>query len=170
MGVSLGGSIADRIGWRWCFLSQAPVSALALVLGVFVLEDQAGGFVVGRRPGLRAIWHKVDVTGSLVLVSAISSQLVGLSLGRNELSWGHWLALGSLVLSVVLLQLFVLVEATTTAIPIIPMRMLRGTRPVLLQIANNFVGLSAYAVRALLQRPLEDIFVSIYSCCHCISK
>jgi hypothetical protein len=54
--------------------------------------------------------------------------------------------IGSLVGSVVLFALFVLVEASTAAIPIIPLRMLTGRLPVLIQIANNFAGLAAYAV------------------------
>jgi len=51
-GASFGGSIADHIGWRWCFLLQVPVSALALVLGALVLRNQASGFDI--RPSLSA--------------------------------------------------------------------------------------------------------------------
>jgi MFS family permease len=143
-GASFGGAIADRIGWRWCFLLQVPVSALALVLGALVLRNQAGGFDI--RPGFRVVWAKIDVLGALLLVTAISMQLIGLSLGGNELPWDHPWVIGSLAGSVVLFALFVLVEASTAAIPIIPLRMLRGRLPVLIQIANNFVGLAAYAV------------------------
>lgn len=143
-GASFGGFIADCIGWRWCFLLQVPVSALALVLGALVLRNQAGGFDI--RPGFRAVWAKTDVLGALLLVTAISVQLIGLSLGGNELPWDHPWVIGSLAGSVVLFALFVLVEASTAAIPIIPLRMLKGRLPVLIQIANNFVGLAAYAV------------------------
>jgi MFS family permease len=143
-GASFGGSIADHIGWRWCFLLQVPVSALALVLGALVLRDQAGGFDV--RPGFRVLWAKIDVLGALLLVTAISLQLIGLSLGGNELAWGHPWVIGSLVGSVVLFALFIHVEGSTAAIPIIPLRLLRGGLSVLIQIANNFVGLASYAV------------------------
>jgi MFS family permease len=143
-GASFGGSIADRIGWRWCFLLQVPVSTLALVLGALVLRNPAGGFDI--RPGFRVVWAKIDVLGALLLVTAISLQLIGLSLGGNELPWGHPWVIGSLVGSVVLFALFIHVEGSTAAIPIIPLRMLRGRLPVLMQIANNFVGLAAYAV------------------------
>jgi MFS family permease len=143
-GASFGGSIADYIGWRWCFLLQVPVSVLALVLGALVLHDQAGGYDI--RLGFGTIWAKIDLLGAFLLVTAISVQLIGLSLGGNELPWDHPWVIGSLVGSVVLFALFVLVEASTAAIPIIPLRMLTGRLPVLIQIANNFAGLAAYAV------------------------
>ncbi|KAK1752927.1 putative vacuolar basic amino acid transporter [Echria macrotheca] len=142
-GASFGGSIADGIGWRWCFLLQVPVSMVALVVGAFVVKNPEGGFNVGQ--GFRSVWTKVDFTGSLLLVTAISIQLVGLSLGGNELPWSSPWVIGSLVTSLALFVAFVVVESKTSAIPIIPLRMLRGRLPVSIQLANICVGLSAYA-------------------------
>lgn len=145
-GASFGGSIADYIGWRWCFLLQIPVSAIALLLGALVIKNPIGHLSL-HQSSLRDIWKKVDFSGSLLLVSAISIQLVGLSLGGNELPWSNGWVIGSLVGSTVLLVLFVVVEAKTTAIPIIPLRMLKGRLPVSAQTANVCAGLAAYAVR-----------------------
>ncbi|KAF6802064.1 transporter C460.03-like protein 2 [Colletotrichum musicola] len=144
-GASFGGSIADHIGWRWCFLLQVPVSAAALFLGALVIENPVGGGFGIDTTDLRAVWARVDVSGALLLVVAISVQLVGLSLGGNELPWGSPLVIGTLVGSVALLALFLVVEARTRAIPVIPLRMLRGRLPVLTQISNVCAGLAAYA-------------------------
>ncbi|OHE97931.1 major facilitator superfamily transporter [Colletotrichum orchidophilum] len=143
-GASFGGSIADHIGWRWCFLLQVPISIVALVLGALVIRNPEGGFDIDTSD-VRAIWSRVDVSGALLLVVAISMQLVGLSLGGNELPWGSPIVIGTLVGSVLLLALFVLIEARTKAIPVIPLRMLRGKLPVLTQISNVCAGLAAYA-------------------------
>lgn len=143
-GASFGGSIADGIGWRWCFLLQVPISAFALLVGAWVVKNPEGGFEIGQ--GVREIWRKVDVSGALLLVIAISLQLVGLSLGGNELPWSSPWVIASLVASAALFVLFIVIEATTRAIPVIPLRMLRGRLPVLIQFANICVGLSAYAV------------------------
>ncbi|KAI8272434.1 putative transporter [Colletotrichum sp. SAR 10_98] len=102
-GASFGGSIADHIGWRWCFLLQVPVSVLALVLGAIVIKNPEGGFDIDTTD-FKAIWTRVDVSG-----------------------------------------LFLVVEARTRAIPVIPLRMLRGRLPVLTQISNVCAGLAAYA-------------------------
>ncbi|KAI1769284.1 MFS general substrate transporter [Hypoxylon sp. FL1150] len=147
-GASFGGSIADTIGWRWCFLLQVPVSAIALFLGYVVVKDQQSRFDDGS--SLREIWRVVDFSGALLLVVAISVQLVGLSLGGNELPWSSPWVIMLLIGSVLLLSLFLWVEATTTAIPVIPLRMLRGRWPIFTQLSNVCAGLSAYAYLFLL--------------------
>lgn len=146
-GASLGGSIADSIGWRWCFLLQVPVSILALVVGHLVIRNPTALAGLPKfTPGLRSVWDQVDLSGTLLLVSGLSLQLVGLSLGGNELPWDDFWVIGSLVASVVLLGGFLVVEAKTSAVPVIPLRMLRGSLPVATQIANVCVGMAAYAV------------------------
>lgn len=147
-GASFGGSIADTIGWRWCFLLQVPVALVALFLGVLVVKNQQNDFT-WEGSSWRAVWAAVDISGSLLLVVAISVQLVGLSLGGNELPWSSPWVIGTLIGSVLLIGIFFLVEAKTTAIPIIPLRLLQGRLPISVQIANLCVGLSAYAVSVL---------------------
>ncbi|RTE74881.1 hypothetical protein BHE90_010680 [Fusarium euwallaceae] len=141
-GASFGGSIADHIGWRWCFLLQVPVSIVAFVIGFLVVANQSGGFSLDS--GLGAVWKRVDFSGSLLLVVAVSVQLVGLSLGGNELPWTSPWVIGSLVGSVGLFALFLLVEARTSAIPVIPLRLLQGRLPIATQAANVCAGMAAY--------------------------
>ncbi|OCL13144.1 MFS general substrate transporter [Glonium stellatum] len=139
-GASFGGSIADTIGWRWCFLLQVPISAVALFLGCMVIQNP-----IQIRATFKEMRQKVDLIGSFTLVMAISIQLVGLSLGGNELPWNNGWVIGSLVGSVFLLGLFFLIEARTSAIPVIPLRLLRGRNPLAIQITNICAGLAAYA-------------------------
>ncbi|KAJ5698816.1 hypothetical protein N7462_000821, partial [Penicillium macrosclerotiorum] len=143
-GASFGGTIVDTIGWRWCFLMQVPVSLSALVLGYFVLKSPTKKESPTLQP-TRGIWQQIDLLGSLLLVLALSSQLVGLSLGGNELPWTNVWVILSLVSSIVLLGAFFAVEATTTAAPLIPLKMLKGQLAVSTQIANVCVGMAAYA-------------------------
>ncbi|CAK7212151.1 hypothetical protein SBRCBS47491_001375 [Sporothrix bragantina] len=162
-GASFGGTITDSIGWRWCFAAQVPVSVAVFVLGMRVVTDPAHMHVeetsrsLGRFASARRTWSRIDVTGALLLVVGVSVQLVGLSLGGNELPWSSpwvWLCL---VGSVVLLALFVFVEGRRElernkntdgqprVAPIIPLRMLRGRLPLATQAANVCVGFAAYA-------------------------
>lgn len=147
-GASLGGPIADAIGWRWCFILQVPVSVFAIIIGHLVVKDTRMSHEADTvRP--RDIWRKVDLLGALLLVLGLSTQLAGLSLGGNELPWSNGVVIGCLVGSVVLLGLFLLVEGTTSAMPIIPLHMLKGTTAVSAQLANVCVGIAAYSVRLL---------------------
>ncbi|KAL3487309.1 major facilitator superfamily domain-containing protein [Aspergillus germanicus] len=144
-GASLGGSIANTIGWRWCFLLQVPVSIFALFVGRVVIPKRQKPDVDGTTEAKTSVWKQVDLTGALLLILGLSVQLVGLSLGGNELPWSNGWVIASLVGSVILLGLFFLVEARTSAIPVIPLRMLQGVLPVSTQIANICVGMAAYA-------------------------
>lgn len=144
-GASFGGAIVDSIGWRWCFLMQAPVSLVALGLGYVVLTFPEKEAESDTNQG-QGIWQQIDVSGACLLVLALSSQLVGLSLGGNELPWSNIWVILSLVSSVIFLAAFVAVEAKTTAVPIFPLKMLHGILPVSTQIANVCVGMAAYAV------------------------
>lgn len=139
-GASFGGSIADGIGWRWCFLLQVPVSVIALLLGWMVIRNP-----IEHKPTWGEIKAKVDFVGAFLLVTAISVQLVGLSLGGNELPWSSGWVIGSLLGSTALFVLFFWVEAKTTTIPVVPLRMLRGRNPIAIQTANICAGLAAYA-------------------------
>lgn len=144
-GASLGGIIAETVGWQWCFLLQIPLSLFALVVGALVikdpeieddLEDDDKGSILSR----------IDFLGAFLLVLALSIQLVGLSLGGNELPWSSAWVILSLVGSFMLLVAFFTVEARTSAAPIVPLCMLRGKLPVSTQIANVCVGMAAYSV------------------------
>ncbi|CAK7214434.1 hypothetical protein SCUCBS95973_002145 [Sporothrix curviconia] len=170
-GASFGGTITDSIGWRWCFAAQVPVSVAVFVLGMRVVSDPAAHMsanplgeergrhrLSSRLASARRTWSRIDATGALLLVVGVSVQLVGLSLGGNELPWSSpwvWLCLAG---SVVLLALFVLVEGRRESeahanaadgqpwvAPIIPLRMLRGRLPLATQAANVCVGFAAYA-------------------------
>lgn len=143
-GASFGGTIAEHIGWRWCFLLQVPLSVAAFICGWIVLADQPGAFSLDD--GLSTVWKRIDFSGAFLLVCAISIQLVGLSLGGNELPWSSPWVILALVGSTILFGVFLRVEAKTTAMPVIPLRMLKGRLPVATQIANVLAGLAAYAV------------------------
>ncbi|KAJ5900135.1 hypothetical protein N7495_004879, partial [Penicillium taxi] len=140
-GASFGGFLVESLGWRWCFIIQVPVSLIGLVLGYWVLKFPAKP--VGTQP--RGLWDQIDLLGACLLVLALSSQLVGLSLGGNELPWSSVWVILSLLGSVAFIGAFFFVEATTKAVPLIPLKMLHGISPISTQITNICVGLSAYA-------------------------
>ncbi|KAL1839630.1 hypothetical protein VTJ49DRAFT_1291 [Mycothermus thermophilus] len=150
LGASLGGAITETIGWRWCFLLQVPVSIFALAVGYLALENPPT--LLDTMPELADLKHpfrsalrRLDLLGASVLVLGLVTQLLGLTLGGNEFPWGSPVVVGSLVGSAALLLAFVGVEATTTAIPMIPLRMLHGWQPVAVQLTNVFSGMAAYA-------------------------
>lgn len=117
---------------------------MALYFGHRVLRNPPGSMSIDD--GLGVAWRRIDFTGAMLLVVAISVQLLGLSLGGNELPWSSPWVIGLILGSLVLFALFLRVEATTKSMPVIPLRMLKGRLPLLTQTANVLAGVSAYAV------------------------
>lgn len=163
-GASLGGIIADSIGWRYCFLLQVPVSLLALAVGYFVVKNQDGVASDFDAKLHHTIWNMVDMSGAVLLILSLSTQLVGLSVGGNELPWSNPWVILCLTGSVVLFGAFLVVEKTTKAMPVLPLRMLYGIRPLATQIANLCVGMAAYAVRTSFRSLLPFMLTCGSSC------
>lgn len=155
-GASLGGVIADSIGWRWCFLCQVPVSLGGLAIGYLVIKNPAAAETsvlvdeendegeVTRE--VKSSWRRIDLTGAVLLVLGLSAQLTALSLGGNQYSWSDVRVLVSFAISVIILVVFVWVEVKTEALPVMPMWMLKGRTAGSNMISNVFVGMSSYAV------------------------
>ncbi|OAX79716.1 hypothetical protein ACJ72_05963 [Emergomyces africanus] len=128
-GASLGGSIADT--------SDGDVKNQS--------HYEENPTQETPQTALSAVWNRVDLSGALLLIVGLCSQLVGLSLGGNELPWSSSWVILSLVASALILGLFLYVEATTSAMAVIPPHMLRGRLAISAQISNVCVGMAAYA-------------------------
>ncbi|CAL8584139.1 hypothetical protein XPA_009744 [Xanthoria parietina] len=119
LGGIYGGWLNDTIGWRAAFLILVPFTLLSTVLvAAFVRMPTTEVKDVEEK------WSRVDVLGSLVLVSAIILLLVGLNSGGNTVPWNHPLVLASLPISLFLFAAFVYVETHLAIEPVIPVRLL----------------------------------------------
>lgn len=149
-GASLGGAIADSIGWRWCFLCQVPVSVFALIVGHFVIKKNESKQAIHEENAPATThtskWERIDLTGAILLVLGLSAQLAAMSMGGNNYPWSDRRVVIALVFSAFLLIVFVFVEARTRAVPVMPISMLKGTLAISNQISNICVGMAAYSV------------------------
>lgn len=149
-GASLGGLIADHIGWRWCFLCQVPVSLFAFTVGYFVIKRSQTEVAVDEEdstlPRSHSKWEQIDLIGAMLLVLGLSAQLAAMSMGGNNYPWSDLRVILAMILSLVLLVTFVVVEIRTKAVPVMPMSMLRGTLAISNLISNVCAGMAAYSV------------------------
>ncbi|KAL8832639.1 MAG: hypothetical protein Q9170_004799 [Blastenia crenularia] len=117
-GAPLGGILADLFSWRWAFLAQAPMCALAFVSVTFVLH-----LPKRESTGWKKKLARVDFLGAFVLVSAVFTLLLGLDRGSN-VSWSIPITIASLSISFFLFILFALVEHRFAAEPFAPSRII----------------------------------------------
>lgn len=157
-GACLGGFIADSLGWRFCFFFQVPIAMGAFIVAALSVKNvghqaplQQQDTSRDLRSGLAAqsTWKQVDLAGSLALVSCLGLQTAALSLGSTSLDFTSPWTLLCVGASLVLLVLFVTVEARTTARPIMPLDMVRRMDRVALLVSNLGLGMVVYGVSTL---------------------
>ena len=137
IGAPLGGVLADTVGWRWAFLIQAPMCAIAFLSVAFALH-------LPNRDG--AAWiaklKRIDFLGALTLVTAVALLLLGLDRGSNY-SWKAPITLVSLCVALPLFGVFALLESKVALEPFAPGHIIAG-RSLFACYLCNFLGYGAW--------------------------
>jgi EmrB/QacA subfamily drug resistance transporter len=113
-GPSLGGWLAQTLGWRSVFYMNVPVGALALTLSLI--------FIPKGSPAETG--KKFDLAGAALFLAGLVALMLGLNQGAE---WG-WLSapiLGLIAAAIVLLTVFVIVELRTPA-PMLDLSLFRN--------------------------------------------
>ncbi|MFF7310629.1 MFS transporter [Streptomyces sp. NPDC008137] len=134
-GPLVGGVITDTdwLGWRWCFYVGVPFAVIALI----VLQKTLHLPVVKRKV-------KVDWAGAFFISAAVCLLLVWVTFAGDKYDWVSWQTYAMVGGSVVLLAVFVLVEAKASE-PIIPLRLFRNRTITLASVASLFVGVAMFS-------------------------
>ncbi|PJJ62070.1 MFS transporter [Compostimonas suwonensis] len=108
VGLLLGGVLTEYVDWRWCLLVNVPIAAVAFFAAIpLVRESRAEGDT------------SYDIPGAVLVALGLGSLVFGFS--RAEYGWNTWEVWTFLPAGVVLLVLFVLVEARSKN-PLLPLR------------------------------------------------
>lgn len=114
LGLVIGGALAHWISWRAGFFVNVPIGAVMIVLAPRYLVETT------RARG------RFDVAGAVAATLGVGA-LVFAIIDSAEAGWGSPVIVGSLGAGVVLLVVFVLIEARA-AQPIMPLRLFRSGR------------------------------------------
>ncbi|MFG2731206.1 MFS transporter [Streptomyces canus] len=110
VGLLLGGMLTEWASWRWVMYVNVVFAAVALVGALLLLAKPA----VTERP-------KLDIPGTIVVSAALFAVVYGFAHVEST-SWTNPVTLGSMIVGVVLLAVFVWLESRV-AHPLLPLRL-----------------------------------------------
>jgi EmrB/QacA subfamily drug resistance transporter len=113
VGVLLGGVLTDVLDWHWIFLVNIPIGVAVYSSSLRLLPTTRGETATGR----------LDVAGAVTVTVALMLAVYAI-VRANEEGWTSAQTLGLLAAGVVLLALFLAIEARTSA-PLMPLRLFR---------------------------------------------
>ena len=115
LGPLIGGLLVQHAGWRWIFLVNLPMAALALAGSIGLPE----GRPLPGRP-------RLDPLGIVLLGGALAGVMIGLTFGPLW-GWSSPRVIGLIVTGIILLVAFLVTE-THAAAPLIDLAMFRRSR------------------------------------------
>ncbi|MCW3015369.1 MAG: major facilitator superfamily 1 [Solirubrobacterales bacterium] len=160
MGVSfiagplIGGLLTDKVGWRWVFLVNLPIGAVALTVVAGVLPRSIGRSEARGTP--------LDLKGIAVLTAAVGALLIGLNEHSRATAAGTlpaWTDLrcgGLVLLGFALVPVFVAIERRAAA-PIVPLRLLADRRVAAILAAAATAMFGLFAGVLLLPRYFQTV-------------
>ncbi|KAF9041549.1 member of the major facilitator superfamily [Panaeolus papilionaceus] len=136
VGASLGGYLADTIGWRWAFLIQVPITIVAIIsvsLALHLPKVDSSDF--------KAKLKRVDISGAISLVLTVFFLLFALDRGGN-IAWNDRLTVSSLVAFGLCFIAFAFIEMEYAREPFAPKRIIVN-RSLIASYLVNFFGIAS---------------------------
>jgi EmrB/QacA subfamily drug resistance transporter len=142
-GLVAGGLLTEWASWRWVMFVNVPIGLAVVVTGMLLLGESE------RRHG------HFDLPGALTSTIGMTAVVLGL-VEAGSSGWSSPLTLLSLTGGVVLLSVFVRIEATASE-PILPLRILADRTRASANLARGLGYAGMYGMVFFLTQYLQDI-------------
>lgn len=145
IGGPLGGWITDTFDWPYAFFFQTPLLIFSFVLVALKVNIQLPHEI--QNQPLSEKLQRIDYMGSITLVSAVGTLLLGFSLKTTEeMPWSHPYISGLFFISSISFLSFILVEKYWSPYPVMPLRLITQRTPLAVSLSNFFGSMAAFSM------------------------
>ena len=142
IGPFVGGGLATTDHWRWLFrtITIAAVCVMVAIHLIVPLKPVGGG---------AAMMHKIKmIDGAGIVLSSVATVafLIPVSGGGSIFAWSSGKSIALFVTGAICLIGFVLAEAYSARLPILPLRLFRLWTPSVVMITSFLIGVSYFGV------------------------
>jgi EmrB/QacA subfamily drug resistance transporter len=145
LGLPVGGTLVESLGWHWIFFINVPVGVATFVLSRRLLASHAG---LGIRAGADVLGALLITVGPMLLVYAL--------IETSTEGWFSPYTVVPFALAVMAIPLFVAVEARVRS-PIVPLRVFSNSSLIDANIIRFFFGMAALGQGFLGSQFLQEV-------------
>ena len=126
-GAILGGVLTSGLSWRWVLFVNVPIGALAIAASYLLLNETRS---LDKE-------RSIDVAGAITATAGLTALVYGI-VGTDTHGWGSAHTLVPIAISLVLLAVFVVIQARVARAPLMPLSLFRSRS---LSVANAVMAL-----------------------------
>ncbi|KAI0137072.1 major facilitator superfamily domain-containing protein [Xylariales sp. AK1849] len=124
VGPLVGGSLTDKVTWRWCFYINLPVGAVSIIVTMLILH-LPNQKLDARAEGWVAKLKQLDPIGNLIFFPGIICLVLALQWGGTEYSWKDARIIVLLILCGILCVVFVGIQIWKKETSLLPPRIVK---------------------------------------------
>jgi EmrB/QacA subfamily drug resistance transporter len=145
IGVLLGGILTEYAGWEWVFWINVPIGLAALALVPrFVRESRVEGLA-----------RNFDAFGAITVTASLLLLVFGLT-QANQVGWGSAQTIGVIAASVVLMAIFLVIEARNRH-ALMPLSFFKRRTPTGANIVGFLLGTIVFSMFFLLSLYMQQV-------------
>jgi EmrB/QacA subfamily drug resistance transporter len=145
-GAILGGVLTSGLSWRWVLFVNVPIGVLAIIASYLLLTE------THRRDGERSI----DVAGAITATVGLTALVSGI-VGTDAHGWGSAHTLVPIAASVVLLAVFLVIEARVARAPLMPLSLFRSRSVSVANMVMALLGVVFFSMWYFLTLYLQEV-------------